>query len=206
MPSADRIYLCHCHDEKAPGKTVGGWSERRLATVVNEALCLTLRDGGPGESIWPILRGTLASRISTLRELPVAPVVEVHFDSLDSRPAVDGYFTIVSETNREAHLLGEAILSGIGRAFPSRRNMGLCKANEAHRWVGTNRQYDGQRLALLCDLPHHASVIVEACFLTNPEAFEWIQKIESRLLLGAAIGRGILDYCQSRNAQLCPKP
>jgi hypothetical protein len=202
-PADSRVYISHCHDDKAPGKTLpDGWSERSLAELVNEAIWWTLREEGvPG---WPIKAGTLGDRIRTLRCLSVGPIVEVHFDSLPQRTEVAGYFAIVQAGNVEAQELGESILDAMASAFPERRSMGLCRADEEHRWVGTDRQYDGMRLGLLHDLPHRPVVIVEACFLTNPTEAKWIRKLESRLLLGAAIGRGVAAYCRRRRKKPSP--
>jgi N-acetylmuramoyl-L-alanine amidase len=192
-PTDSRVYISHCHDERNPGKEIeGGWSERRFAAASNEALCLILRE--EGFPCWPIYRGTLANRIATLKSLSVAPVIELHFDWLPQRPEVGGYFAIVSDTNRAAQELGNSILDAIASAFPTRRSMGLCRASEDRRWVGTSKVYDGTRLGLIHDLPQHPVVIIEGCFLSNPTEAAWIKKIESRLTLGVAIGRGVAEF------------
>lgn len=203
-PPADcRVYVSLCHEEKAQGKTIeGGWSERKLAEAVNEAICLTLRE--LCVPCWPIYRGTLASRISTLRSLSVAPVIETHFDWLPQRPEVSGYFTIVDQANRPAQEMGECILSSLAETYPDRRSMGLCRASEHERWVGTSRHYDGTRLGLLADLPQHQVVIIEACFLSNPEEAAWIKRMENRLSLGVAIARGAAEYLRRQKRPLSP--
>lgn len=195
-PLSLRVYLCHCHSDESPGKTIGegadAWSERSLARAVNVALDMQLREDGLIP--FPVQNGTLAGRIKTLQGLPVAPVVEVHFDSLPQRTEVAGYFAIVDSESRAGQELGESILDAMAAAFPERRSLGLCQADEQHRWVGTPREYDGQRLGLLVGLKNRPVVIIEAAFLTNPTEAKWIRKLESRLLLGVAIGRGVSAY------------
>lgn len=195
-PAPSRVYICHCHSDQDPGKTLGegpeAWSERSLARAVNEALDMQLREDGL--TPFPVQNGTLFGRIKTLQGLPVAPVVEVHFDSLPQRTEVAGYFAIVDSENKAGQELGESILDALAGAFPDRRSLGLCKADEQHRWVGTPREYDGQRLGLLVALKRQPVVIVEACFLTNPTEAKWIKRLENRLLLGVAIGRGVSAY------------
>ena len=191
-----RVYVSHCHDDAHPGKTIGegheAWSERSLARAVNEALAMQLREHGL--TPYPVYAGTLADRIRILQGLPYAPVVEVHFDSLPQRTEVAGYFAICDSENRPAQELGESILDAMAGAFPERRSMGLCRAEEHHRWVGTPREYDGQRLGLLEGLRKQPVAIVEACYLTNPTEAKWIRRLENRLLLGVAIGRGVSAY------------
>jgi len=193
MTTNPRVYICHCHDDRSPGKTIGegpdAWSERSLARAVNEAVTMYLREEGLGA--YPVFAGTLASRIGILQGLPPGPVVEVHFDSLPQRTEVAGYFAIVASDNYAAQDLGGSILDAMAGAFPERRSLGLCRADEQHRWVGTPREHDGQRLGLLAGLPGRPVAIVEACFLTNPSEAKWIRRLENRLLLGIAIGRGV---------------
>lgn len=200
-PPADaRIYISLCHDDQNPGKTLpDGWSERRLAGVVNEAIYLTLKE--LGLPCWQISGGTLRDRIRTLSSLSAGPVVECHFDSLEQRREVAGYFAIVDSANREAQELGESILDAMAAAFPERRSMGLCRADEQHRWVGTPREYDGQRLGLLRDLARFPVVILEACFLSNPTEAQWIKKIENRMALGVAIARGVESFYRRTRKQ-----
>lgn len=209
-PAPQRVYICHCHDDAHPGKTIGegpdAWSERSLAGAVNEALAMQLRE--EGITPHPVYAGTLAGRIKTLQGFPVAPVVEVHFDSLPQRTEVAGYFAIVDSENKAGQELGESILDALAGAFPERRSLGLCKADEQHRWVGTPREYDGQRLGLLVGLRRQPVVIIEACFLTNPTEAKWIKRLESRLLLGVAIGRGVSAYMlrtQERTSKTGPQ-
>jgi N-acetylmuramoyl-L-alanine amidase len=204
-PSDNRVYLSLCHDDQNQGKTLpDGWSERRLARVVLDASVLVLRE--EGIHAWTVSGGTLGDRIRTLSGLSVAPVVEVHFDSLPQRTEVAGYFAIVDNANRAAQELGDKILDSMAAAFPERRSMGLCRADEHHRWIGTPKEYDGTRLGLLHDLPRYPVVIVEACFLTNPGEAKWIKKIENRLALGAAIARGIAAYCRGMSSTRSKTP
>lgn len=209
MSPPERVYICHCHDDLHPGKTIGegpdAWSERSLARAVNEALAMQLREDGLTPH--PVYAGTLADRIGVLQRLPVAPVVEVHFDSLPQRTEVAGYFAIVDSENRPAQELGESILDAMAGAFPERRSLGLCRADEQHRWVGTPREYDGQRLGLLVGLRRQPVVILEAAFLTNPSEAKWIKRLENRLILGTVIGRGVSAYlARSRTTPTSDSP
>lgn len=197
-PATNRVYLSHCHDEQNPGKTTAdGWSERRLAKVVNESIEIALRER-PQITCWPVYRGTLADRIKTFQSLPPAPLVEVHFDWLPRRPQLSGYFALANERSQVSQELGESILDAIAGAFPERRSLGLCLVNDGRRWIGTHREYDGIRLALLEELPAYPVVILEACYLSNPGDAAWIKRLETRLALGAAIGQGIRAYLHRR--------
>jgi hypothetical protein len=191
----DAVRVCLCHDEIHEGAaTPDGWTERRLAGAVNEAVSITLREFGV--PCWQMSSGTLASRIAQLKTMHHAPVVEVHFDSLPQRTEVAGYYAIVDNSNVGALMMADSILRAIADVCPDRRNLGVCRTDEESRWIGTGRQYSGQRLGLLRELRDRPVVIIEGCYLTNPTEAKWIKRIENRLTLGAAIGRGIALYRQ----------
>lgn len=80
--------------------------------------------------------------------------------------------------------------------------MGINKASSTSRWIGTGQEYtDAPGLALLEDTSYPA-VVVEACYLTNPDEAAWISEAENRKSIGWAIARGLGRWLTERKERI----
>jgi N-acetylmuramoyl-L-alanine amidase len=196
------IIIGRAHNSKKQGaKTADGLTEWKIAKDINEAILQELMYCNPVEQF----EGTLTQRIEALNKLWLVAkyqgVIECHCNASDN-PKASGFCTIAWHVSNKSIHLAECVLEHLAKLRPYARNEGLCKVapdistgeRDTVRFIGTNKEYrKASWLGLLADTPGPA-VIVEACYLTNPEEAKWISKPESRIAVGKAISQGIYKW------------
>jgi N-acetylmuramoyl-L-alanine amidase len=199
------IILGQSHDRISQGaQTPDGLTEWIIAGEVNEAIRNEIRRRKNKESTMR-LGGSLYDRIKTIKHISKSKfncVVECHCNTFP-HAYQHGFSVLAWHRSKKSLHLADCILDEIEKARPSARNRGVCKVaadlttpeRDTVRWVGDDEKEHGKSswLGLLTDTPCPA-VIVEACYLTNPEEVAWISDETNRQSLGCAIGRGVDNW------------
>lgn len=196
------VILGRSHDEERRGATTpDGLSEWIISDDVNKAVVDELRDRSVSNPLVLRFGRRLVDRVATLKHLGKVSsydcAIECHCNRIltglpllpDSK--FHGYSVLAWYRSDTSIHLADCILDEIARVRPDAKNLGINRVASSTRWVDNRREYEGApRLAWLEDTPGPA-VIVEACYLSNPEEAAWIAKLENRKSIGWAIARGV---------------
>jgi len=192
------VFVCRCHDEKSQGAFIGDskYSEWILAEDVCNMLAETINLSGHRAYR---LSGTLQQRIDSIkvsdhltkeRVLAIEPHFNWNQNSISS-----GYFSLAYYKSINAQLAAECIGEHLQEIMPKSKNKGINLVSEKKRWIGTRKEYEAKdkRLAFILDLKC-PSIIIECLHLSNSKEAAWVRRPENRMVLGRAIGDGVVEY------------
>ena len=196
------VVIHRCHNSIDQGHaTPAGLTEYQIAPDVNNEMVLYLEERGKA---CRMLEGNLAQRIRETNHIHatqgVPCCVEVHCNGMPGPHGhkAEGFFAMCWFESRLASMLAECIVREIALARPDAPNLKTNFVSSHRRWMYTPRMYPGApRLAMLQDT-HMPAVIIEACYLSNPDEAKWIAEQKNRQALGRAVARGIIKYLKER--------